>query len=330
MRAEQLSTQELKKGILDGNTVTLSRAITLIESSLAADKSQASELLQSIVPYTGKSIRVGISGVPGAGKSTFIEALGTSLTTSGKKVAVLAVDPSSTRTGGSILGDKTRMEKLSKDPLAYVRPTPTGGHSGGVAGKTREAILLCEAAGFHVVLVETVGVGQTEMTVRGMVDFFMLLMIAGAGDELQGIKKGILELADGIAINKADGDNIERARRAQSDLQHALHLVMSGDEHWKAPVLTCSSTTMTGISKIWETIQAFEQQGKSDGSILLNRKSQNLLWMEESFAALIEESKTQSDTIRQRRQQLEQQVGDLSIYPPEGARLLWQEFLKGL
>lgn len=330
MRSGQPTIEELKNGILHGDTVLLGRAITLIESRLEPDEQKSAELVQAILPHTGKSIRIGISGVPGAGKSTFIEALGTYLTSLKKKVAVLAIDPSSMRTGGSILGDKTRMEKLSKDPLAFVRPSPAGGHAGGVAGNTRESILLCEAAGFDIVLVETVGVGQTEVAVRDMVDFFLLLMIAGAGDELQGIKKGILELADAIAINKADGDNINRARRAQADLQHALHLVMASGEGWKTPVLTCSSTTLEGVNKIWETIESFESLGKRNGTWDSTRQQQNLVWMKESFATIMEQSQQRSVVLLQQQRELEKRVANLSLYPPEAARMLWQDFLRQL
>lgn len=279
MRAGQLSTQQYHDGILNGSTVTLGRAITLVESSLESDQEQASQLLQGLLPHAGKSIRIGISGVPGVGKSTFIDAFGTMLTSQGHKVAVLAVDPSSSKTQGSILGDKTRMEGLSKDPNAFVRPTATGGHLGGVAGKTRETILLCEAASYDVIIVETVGVGQSEISVRGMVDFVLLLMLGGAGDELQGIKKGIIEIADGIAINKADGDNIANAKKAQAELMHALHLVSSS----VSKVVTCSAVTKVGLDEIWNMIVAFREQGKWQE----NRKDQQISWLKESLNELI-------------------------------------------
>lgn len=279
MRAEQLSTQQYHDGILSGSTVVLGRAITLVESSLDRDQQQASQLLQSLLPHTGKSTRIGISGVPGVGKSTFIDAFGTMLTSLQHKVAVLAVDPSSTKTAGSILGDKTRMDALSKDPNAFVRPTATGGHLGGVAGKTRETILLCEAAGYDVIIVETVGVGQSEISVRSMVDFVLLLMLGGAGDELQGIKKGILEIADGIAINKADGDNIANAKKAQAELMHALHLVSSS----VSKVVTCSATTKVGLDEIWKMIVAFMEQG----TWVQARRDQQMLWLKESLNELI-------------------------------------------
>jgi LAO/AO transport system kinase len=313
MRAESLSIKQYRDGIVAGSGVTLGRAITLAESQLEADKQLAEELLQSLLPLTGKSIRLAISGVPGVGKSTFIEAFGKYLTSQNHKVAVLAVDPTSSKTHGSILGDKTRMDELSKDPNAFVRPTATGGHLGGVAGKTREAILLCEAAGYDVIIVETVGVGQSEIAVRGMVDFVLLLMLAGAGDELQGIKKGIIEIADGIAINKADGDNIPNAKRAQSELIHALHLLSSTSPK----VVTCSALTKTGLNEIWKIIEAF----MNEGSWLANRNQQQLQWMEESLNDLV---------LRKLRRTKKDFNYDPSIYPPAAARQLLEQLLKQL
>lgn len=257
----------------------LARTITLIESTLPAHQEAARKIIDTILPKTGKSVRLGITGVPGAGKSTFIESFGTMLTGMGHKVAVLAIDPSSTRSGGSILGDKTRMEKLSVDPDAFIRPSPSGGNLGGVARKTREAMLACEAAGFDVIIVETVGVGQSETTVASMVDFFMVLMIAGAGDELQGIKKGVLEVADAIVINKADGDNIPRTEAAQKEYQAALHLLMPRSPHWTPPVLTCSSLKATGLDKIWDTIQDHKAKLTDCGELTEIRKAQTLDWM---------------------------------------------------
>jgi LAO/AO transport system kinase len=295
-----------------GSIVMLGRAITLVESQLESDRLQAEELLQSLLPLTGKSIRLAVSGVPGVGKSTFIEAFGKYLTSHNHKVAVLAVDPTSSKTRGSILGDKTRMEELSKDPKAFVRPTATGGHLGGVAGKTRETILLCEAAGFDIIIVETVGVGQSEIAVRGMVDFVLLLMLAGAGDELQGIKKGIIEIADGIAINKADGDNIPNAKKAQAELSHALHLVSS-----LTKVVTCSALTKEGLDEIWKMIEAF----MNEGSWIENRDRQRREWMEESLNELV---------LRMLRQTKKEFKHDPSIYPPVAARQLLEQLLKQL
>ncbi len=272
-------------GVLKQNRLILARTITLIESSLPADQKMARTILDRLLPHTGKAHRLGITGVPGAGKSTFIESFGTMLTERGHQVAVLAIDPSSTRSGGSILGDKTRMEKLAINDRAFIRPSPSRGTLGGVARKTRESMLVCEAAGFDVVFIETVGVGQSETTVASMVDFFLVLMIAGAGDELQGIKKGVLEVADAIVINKADGDNILRAQMAQKDYQAALHLLMPNNPNWSPPVLTCSSLQMTGIDAIWETILDHRKVLNALGQIEANRKDQALDWL----AFLIEE-----------------------------------------
>ena len=266
-------------GIRNQNRLMLARTITLIESTLPAHQEAARRIIDTVLPETGKSIRLGITGVPGAGKSTFIESFGTMLTGMGHKVAVLAIDPSSTRSGGSILGDKTRMEMLSVDPNAFIRPSPSGGNLGGVARKTREVMLACEAAGFDVIIIETVGVGQSETTVASMVDFFMVLMIAGAGDELQGIKKGVLEVADTIVINKADGENIHRTEMAQKEYQAALHLLMPRSPHWTPPVLTCSSLTRTGLDKIWETILDHREKLTSCGEFSEKRISQAKDWL---------------------------------------------------
>lgn len=307
MRADQLSIQQYRDGIVAGSTVVLGRAITLVESQLESDQQLAEELLQSLLPLTGNSIRLAVSGVPGVGKSTFIEAFGKYLTSKHHKVAVLAIDPSSTKTHGSILGDKTRMEDLSKDPLAFVRPTATAGHLGGVAGKTREAILLCEAAGYDTIIIETVGVGQSEIAVRNMVDFVLLLMLAGAGDELQGIKKGIIEIADGIAINKADGDNIAQAKRAQAELSHALHLISSPSK-----VVTCSALMKTGIDEIWKMIVAFRDKGEW----MDNRKRQHREWLQESLNALILKA----------ARNIDYKNIELSEFPPAVARQLFTTF----
>lgn len=266
-------------GIESGDRRQLARTITLIESTLPAHQEAATAIIDQLLSRTGKSVRLGITGVPGAGKSTFIESFGTMLTARGHKVAVLAIDPSSTRSGGSILGDKTRMEKLSTDPSAFIRPSPSAGNLGGVARKTREAMLVCEAAGFDVIIIETVGVGQSETTVASMVDFFMVLMIAGAGDELQGIKKGVLEVADAIVINKADGDNIMRAEAAQKEYQAALHLLMPHSPNWNPPVLTCSSLKQVGLDNIWSTINDHRQKLTECGELAEKRRSQALDWM---------------------------------------------------
>src|SRR5450432_1353502 len=250
------SESDLALGIRDGDRATLARAITLIESKRADHRKNAHHLVQELLPLTGNAVRLGITGAPGAGKSTTIDVLGTFLTSKGHKVAVLAVDPSSTRTGGSILGDKTRMARLAIDPNAFIRPSPSSGTLGGVAAKTRETILLCEAAGYDVLIVETVGVGQSETTVADMTDFFLVLMVAGAGDELQGIKKGIVESADMIAAIKDDGDNIARAKLAAADYRSALHILVPQSPNWSPPVMIFSALTGDGISELWSQVMA--------------------------------------------------------------------------
>lgn len=276
------------QGVLAGDRVMLSRAITLIESSLPSDRILASKVIEGLIPHSGKSIRIGITGVPGVGKSTFIESFGSMLCNQGNKLAVLAIDPSSKRTGGSILGDKTRMVSLSNHPNAYIRPTAAGAALGGVAIHTRESILLCEAAGFNVIFVETVGVGQSETLVHGMVDFFLLLMLAGAGDELQGIKKGIMEMADAVVINKADGDNAKAAQRAKVDYQNALHLFPPASGGWIPKVMTCSALQHTGLTEIWDLIQSFSEITRSNGYFFTKRKEQNVHWMHETIQYLLQ------------------------------------------
>ena len=284
---KRFTLQEYKEGVLSGNRTKLSQAITLAESSLESDLKLASDLVQELLPYTGKSIRIGITGVPGVGKSTFIEAFGQMLVDQGKLVAVLAVDPSSQKSKGSILGDKTRMEKLAGDRRAFIRPSPTGATLGGVSSKTREAMLLCEAAGFDVILIETVGVGQSETAVKSMVDFFLLLMLAGAGDELQGIKKGIMEMADGVVIHKADGENLTSAKKAKSSYENALHLFPLGENNWSTPVLTASSLTKQGLRDIWEVIRKYKNQMQGSGFWEVNRATQRLSWLDENLQFLL-------------------------------------------
>jgi GTPase len=266
-------------GIREKNRRILSKAITLIESSLSEDQRNAGKLLEALLPHTGNAVRLGITGVPGVGKSTFIEAFGMYLMEQGLSLAVLAIDPSSSRTGGSIMADKTRMEKLSSEPNAFIRPSPSGGTLGGVARKTREAMLLCEAAGYDVVIVETVGVGQSETTVASMVDFFLVLMLAGAGDELQGIKKGVLELADAVVVNKADQDNIKNAERARKEYENALHLLRPASPIWSPPVMTCSSLEANGISEIWSTVTSHREKLMASGDMERKRKKQSIDWM---------------------------------------------------
>lgn len=274
-----LSVDDMYSGIIAGNRSILARAITLIESNSPKHIEKAQQLLKLLLPKTGKSIRVGITGSPGAGKSTFIESLGSYLCELGNKVAVLAIDPSSTRSKGSILGDKTRMEKLSRLENAFIRPSPSSGTLGGVARKTRETILLCEAAGFDIILIETVGVGQSEVTVRSMVDFFMLMILPGGGDELQGIKKGSVELADALVINKSDGENLQIANITKSNYEIAVHYILPATEGWQTRVTTCSALNDTGIAEIWQIIEEFISTTKNSGIFETRRKEQVLEWV---------------------------------------------------
>ena len=267
------------QGVLKCDRRVLAKTITLIESSLRGHQDLARTVIDLLLPYTGKAIRLGITGVPGVGKSTFIESLGTMLVKKGHRVAVLAVDPSSKRSGGSVLADKTRMEKLAIEENAFIRPSPSGGTLGGVARKTRETMIVCEAAGFDVMIVETVGVGQSETTVASMVDFFLLLMISGAGDELQGIKKGVLELADAVAVNKADGDNVNRAEMARKQYETALHFLAPSSPNWTPPVLTCSAIEMNGIDIIWASVLDHHKKLALTGELQANRKKQAVDWM---------------------------------------------------
>jgi LAO/AO transport system kinase len=269
----------LIKGVRKQDRRLLSKTITLIESSRRDHQQQARKIVDQLLPHTGKAVRLGITGVPGVGKSTFIESLGISLVDAGHRVAVLAVDPSSSRSGGSVMADKTRMEKLSVEAKAFIRPSPSGGTLGGVARKTRETMLVCEAAGFDVIIVETVGVGQSETTVASMVDFFLVLMLAGAGDELQGIKRGVLELADALAINKADGDNIVNAKKAAKIYESALQMLQPPSPNWKPPVLTCSALEMTGITEIWQMVMKFHQKFSDSGELADKRQKQALDWL---------------------------------------------------
>lgn len=278
-RRARLTVDDYAKGVLAGDRTVLGRAITLIESNAPAHQQQAQQLLARLLPHTGRAKRVGITGIPGAGKSTFIEAFGCHLTGLGHKIAVLAIDPSSTLTGGSILGDKVRMEKLSQQGGAFIRPSPSGGSLGGVARKTREAILVCEAAGFDVVLVETVGVGQNEVTVRSMVDFFLVLMIAGAGDEMQGIKKGVIELADALVINKADGDNLHRCTATQAEMKRVLHYLHPPTPGWETPALLASSLTREGVPDVWTMTEAFFANTQLSGVLQERRQEQAVQWM---------------------------------------------------
>jgi len=282
-RKDKFSEENLLQQLLTGNKTALGRGITLVESNQFSHRQKAQELLEGALPYAQKSIRIGITGVPGVGKSTFIESFGSYLIQQGKKVAVLAVDPSSSVSKGSILGDKTRMETLVTEEDAFIRPSASGTSLGGVAKKTRESIILCEAAGFDVILIETVGVGQSETTVHSMTDFFLLLKLAGAGDELQGIKRGIIEMADAIVINKADGDNMKPAREAKLEFNRALQLYPSKESGWKPKVLLSSALQKTGIDKIWELISQFQQTTKDNKHFQQNRREQNKFWLLQSI-----------------------------------------------
>ncbi|MDR1859370.1 MAG: methylmalonyl Co-A mutase-associated GTPase MeaB [Bacteroidales bacterium] len=282
-RKALLSVDEYVRGILEGNITVLSQAVTLVESSKKEHQIIAQDIILKCLPYSGKSLRIGITGVPGVGKSTFIEAFGKFLTNQGRRLAVLAIDPSSERSRGSILGDKTRMEELAADPHAYIRPSPSAGSLGGVARKTRETVILCEAAGFDTVFIETVGVGQSETVVHSMVDFFLLLMLAGAGDELQGIKRGIMEMADVIAINKADGDNIHKAELARVQYKNAMHLFPTADSGWTPQVFTCSAYAKTGLEQVWSAINDYTKLTGDNGYFRYKRSEQARFWMFETI-----------------------------------------------
>ena len=324
----RLTVDSYVAGILSRNRVILSQAITLIESRLPDDRILAQQVMDRILPATGHSLRIGITGVPGVGKSTFIEAFGQLITAQGKTLAVLTVDPSSQRSGGSILGDKTRMETLSNNPLAYIRPSAAGGSLGGVGYRTREAVLLCEAAGFDLILIETVGVGQSETLVRSMTDFFLLLMLAGAGDELQGIKKGIMEMADAIAITKADGPNLAVAEQAVSEYCNALHLFPAAESGWIVPVLTCSAQENTGMEEIWAMIQRYENLSKDNGFFDKNRQNQNLDWLKSHIRHELEERFLNQPQIREQWLATRRSVQEGRELPLSAAERLLNLFFK--
>lgn len=321
-RRATLSTEDYVRGVLARDMSILGRAITLVESNAPAHQKQAQEVLAALMPHTGKARRVGLTGIPGAGKSTFIEAFGLRLAEQGHRVAVLAIDPSSAVTGGSILGDKVRMEKLGRHPNAFIRPSPSGGSLGGVTRKTREAIFVCEAAGYDVVLVETVGVGQNEVAVRAMVDAFVVLLIAGAGDEMQGIKKGVIELADLLVINKADGDNIPRCTAALAEMKRVLHYLRPATEGWGTTVQTASARTGEGVANVWTTLDQYFTTGERTGATARRRREQAVAWMH----ALIEESLRTgfygTEAVKLRRPEIEHAVAEGRLAPLAGALAL--------
>lgn len=311
----ELDTEALAAAVLARDRAALARAITLVESAAPRHQQTAQDLLSALLPHSGGSIRIGVTGAPGAGKSTFIDSFGAYLTERGRRVAVLAVDPSSALTGGSILGDKTRMERLSRDEKAFIRPTPTGGVLGGVAPKTREAILVCEAAGYDVVIVETVGTGQSEATLRSLVDFFLLLLIAGAGDELQGIKKGVIELADALVINKADGENIAAASAARTQFSRGLRFVAPATAGWRTRAYTASSLTGDGIAEIWAAISAFEAETKASGIFEQRRTAQRGEWLQAALETRLRDLVFGSAAVREALPEIEAAAlsGELSL-----------------
>ena len=312
-RRRALSTDEYVEGILNGNITILSQAITLIESNNPDHYAQAQEIIERCLPHAGRSVRIGITGVPGAGKSTFIEAIGGMVASLHHRLAVLAIDPSSERSGGSILGDKTRMESISSNPDIFIRPSPSAGSLGGVARKTRETIVLCEAAGYDVIFIETVGVGQSETAVHSMVDMFLMLQISGAGDELQGIKRGIMEMADMMVITKADGENIHKAELAKVQYQGALHLFPMPESGWRPKVFTCSSVAKTGLEEVWKGVEEYLDHIQANGYYEANRNRQNKYWMYESINEALKSSFYQNPSIAERIADVEQRVLDAKL-----------------
>lgn len=327
-RKVQPTAEELVEGILAGNITALSRAITLVESTNSTHLAKANTIINNCLPYANQSVRIGITGVPGVGKSTFIEAFGKHLTSLGKKVAVLAVDPSSTISHGSILGDKTRMEELVKDANAFIRPSASGETLGGVARKTRETITLCEAAGFDTIIIETVGVGQSETAVHSMVDFFLLLKIAGAGDELQGIKRGIMEMADAIVINKADGDNVKKAQFAKVEFNRALHLFPAKKSGWIPKTATCSAINSEGIPEVWNTIIEFLNLTKTNSYFFQKRKEQNQFWMMETINEQLKSNFFNNPAIQHLLDSTKKAVQNDEISPFAAATKLLETYFK--
>lgn len=330
LRKQELSADVLAQGIFNGNKAMLAKAITLLESTRPAHFEKANTVIEKCLARPTNSIRLGITGVPGVGKSSFIETLGTTLTEQGNKVAVLAVDPTSSLSKGSILGDKTRMETLAKDSNAFIRPSPSGTSLGGVAQKTRESIILCEAAGYNVILVETVGVGQSEIAVHSMVDFFLLLKLSGAGDELQGIKRGIMEMADAIAINKADGSNLEHAKLAMTEFSRALHLYPPKANGWTPKVMKCSAMEKTGIEEIWEMVQRFVEHNRKNGFFEKNRQLQNKNWFLQTVDEYIKQFFHQKETFKKEQAKLLTEIEEHKISPFYAAKILLDKITEEL
>lgn len=325
-----LSAEEYVQGIREGDRTILSRAITLIESTRSEHRELAEDIIEACLPNTGDSVRVGITGVPGVGKSTFIESLGNYIIEQGNKLAVLAIDPSSTRTKGSILGDKTRMETLANNEQAFIRPSPTAGSLGGVARKTRETIYLCEAAGYNTIFIETVGVGQSETAVHSMVDFFLLLMLAGAGDELQGIKRGIMEMADTIAINKIDEADKKAVSQAVREYKNALHLYPQTKSGWSPKVTKCSALSGDGIQKIWELIQEYISHTKENGYFQDQRNRQARHWMYDTITNQLTERFFENSAVKKRKKEIEQKVLDGQLSSFKAARMLLELYFDSL
>jgi LAO/AO transport system kinase len=322
-----MSAGEYVAGILGGDRVALSRAITLVESALGEHRRQALDIIEECLPHSGRSIRIGVTGAPGVGKSTFIDAFGMHLIEQGKKLAVLAVDPTSQVSKGSILGDKTRMPRLAADERVFIRPSPAGESLGGVARKTREAILLCEAAGYDTIIVETVGVGQSETAVHSMVDFFLLLLLPGAGDELQGIKRGIVEMADLIAVNKADGDRIQMAKQARREYLNALHLFPPKENGWTPTAITCSATNGDGIDDVWQTILRFAGQTGANGFFAEHRKRQARYWLLERIDEALRERFYDNPQVKAHLPAIERAVTEGRLSSSKGAEMLLGLFL---
>ena len=329
-RKRALSTDEYVEGILAGNITTLSQAITLVESANPAHYAQAQEIIERCLPHAGHSVRIGITGVPGAGKSTFIEAVGNMVTSLRHKLAVLAIDPSSERSGGSILGDKTRMESICHNPDVFIRPSPSAGSLGGVARKTRETIVLCEAGGFDVIFIETVGVGQSETAVHSMVDMFMLLQISGAGDELQGIKRGIMEMADTMVITKADGENVRKAELARTQFQGALRLFPLPESGWRPKVYTCSAVAGTGLEEVWKGVEEFLDHIHANGYFQHNRNRQNKYWMYETINEALRGSFYRDPAVEARIGEYEKRVLEDRISSFVAAKELLELYFKEL